>query len=208
MRTRTIKKEIIPYIVCAGLFALAGILQYIDNEVTIFWDKLLSLVINLIFFLLIFIWGNSAKNRIVQKSTRRLLIAVAVLMFLWLLLRYIKYYFFASYETASRYLWYLYYIPQCLVPPLAWIAAMGLTRKSSRSVCKCLYLVLVPAVVLILLILTNGSSFMKMIDEYCLKERISYIILSTEREYQTFNFYLKNNFKEAKQNVMIYKKIK
>lgn len=50
MRTRTIKKRIIPYIVCAGLFALAGILQYIDNEVTIFWDKLLSLVINLIFF--------------------------------------------------------------------------------------------------------------------------------------------------------------
>ena len=34
MRTRTIKKSIIPYIVCAGLFALAGILQYIDNEVT------------------------------------------------------------------------------------------------------------------------------------------------------------------------------
>lgn len=130
MRTRTIKKEIIPYIVCAGLFALAGILQYIDNEVTIFWDKLLSLVINLIFFLLIFIWGNSAKNRIVEKSTRRLLITVATLMFMWLLLRYVKYYFFASYETASRYLWYLYYIPQCLVPPLAWIAAMGLTRKS------------------------------------------------------------------------------
>ena len=155
MRTRTIKKEIIPYIVCAGLFALAGILQYIDNEVTIFWDKLLSLVINLIFFLLIFIWGNSAKNRIVEKSTRRLLITVATLMFMWLLLRYVKYYFFASYETASRYLWYMYYIPQCLVPPLAWIAAMGLTRKSSRSVCKCLYLVLVPAVVLILLILTN-----------------------------------------------------
>ena len=76
MRTRTIKKEIIPYIVCAGLFALAGILQYIDNEVTIFWDKLLSLVINLIFFLLIFIWGNSAKNRIVEKSTRRLLITI------------------------------------------------------------------------------------------------------------------------------------
>ena len=123
MRTRTIKKEIIPYIVCAGLFALAGVLQYIDNEVSIFWDKLLSLVINLIFFLLIFIWGNSAKNRIVEKSTRRLLITVATL--------------------------------KCLVPPLAWIAAMGLTRKSSRSVCKCLYLVLVPAVILILLILTN-----------------------------------------------------
>lgn len=155
MSTRTIKKGIIPYIVCGGLFVLAGVLQYIDNEVSIFWDKLCSLAVNLIFFLLIFIWGNSAKNRIVQKSTRRLLIAVAGLMFSWLLLRYVKYYFFASYDTASRYLWYMYYIPQCLAPPLAWIAAMGLTRKSSRSVCKCLYLVLVPAVVLISLILTN-----------------------------------------------------
>ena len=155
MRTRTIKKSIIPYIVCAGLFALAGILQYIDNEVTIFWDKLLSLVINLIFFLLIFIWGNSAKNRIVEKSTRRLLITVATLMFMWLLLRYIKYYFFASYETASRYLWYMYYIPQCLVPPLAWIATMGLTRRNSNAIGKYIYLALVPAVVLILMILTN-----------------------------------------------------
>ena len=82
MRTRTIKKSIIPYIVCCGLFALAGVLQYIDNEVTIFWDKLLSLVINMIFFLLIFIWGNSAKNRIVEKSTRRLLITVATLIFM------------------------------------------------------------------------------------------------------------------------------
>ena len=74
---------------------------------------------------------------------------------MWLLLRYIKYYFFASYETASRYLWYLYYIPQCLVPPLAWIATMGLTRKNSNAIGKYIYLALVPAVVLILLILTN-----------------------------------------------------
>lgn len=88
MRTQTARKRMLVYVLCAALFALAGILQYIDNEVTIFWDKLLSLVINLIFFLLIFIWGNSAKNRIVEKSTRRLLITVATLMFMWLLRRF------------------------------------------------------------------------------------------------------------------------
>ena len=52
-----------------------------------------------------------------------------------------------------------------------------------------------------------GSNFMAKIDKYCLKEGISYIILSTEREYQAFKFYLKNDFKEAKQSVMLYKKI-
>ena len=93
-------------------FFLAGVLQYVDNDLTIFWDKLCSLVVNLIFFLLIFIWGISVKNRIIKKSTRKLLIIIAVLIFMWLFIRYVKYYFFESSETISRYLWYLYYIPQ------------------------------------------------------------------------------------------------
>ena len=155
MRTRTIKKSIIPYIVCAGLFALAGVLQYIDNDLPLFWDKACALIANLIFFLLIFVWGYSVKSRIVQDSTRRLLIAVAALMFVWLLLRYVKYHFFMPYDTASRYLWYLYYVPQCFVPPLTLIAALGLTGKSNRAMSKYVYLLLVPAFIFVILILTN-----------------------------------------------------
>lgn len=153
--SKTIKQNIMVYIICIGLFFLAGVLQYVDNDLTIFWDKLGSLVVNLIFFLLIFIWGISVKNRIIKKSTRKLLIIIAVLIFMWLFIRYVKYYFFESSETISRYLWYLYYIPQCLVPPLAWISAMELIRKNNKEVSKYTYLSLVPAFILIMLILTN-----------------------------------------------------
>lgn len=155
MLSNTDRRRVVQYTVCAVFFVLAGILQYIDNDLTIFWDKVCSLVVNLIFFMLIFVWGYSVKIRIVQKSTRRLLIIIAILMFVWLLLRYVKYYFFASYDTASRYLWYMYYIPQCLVPTLAWIAAMGFTRKNNNAASKYTYLALIPAIILIILILTN-----------------------------------------------------
>lgn len=83
------------------------------------------------------------------------MIAVAALMFVWLLLRYVKYHFFMPYDTASRYLWYLYYVPQCFVPPLTLIAALGLTGKSNRAMSKYVYLLLVPAFILVILILTN-----------------------------------------------------
>lgn len=76
-------------------------------------------------------------------------------MFVWLLLRYVKYHFFMPYDTASRYLWYLYYVPQCFVPPLTLIAALGLTGKSNRAMSKYVYLLLVPAFILVILILTN-----------------------------------------------------
>lgn len=155
MRLNAIKIKIIPKVVYGILFALAGVLQYIDNDLTIFWDKTCSLVVNIIFFLLIFIWANSIKNRIIQKETRRLIITIAVLMFMWLFVRYVKYYFFKSYETTSRYLWYLYYIPQCLASPLILLAAINITQKTNYIINKFLYLILVPAFILIILILTN-----------------------------------------------------
>lgn len=48
--SKTIKQNIMVYIICIGLFFLAGVLQYVDNDLTIFGDKLCSLVVNLIFF--------------------------------------------------------------------------------------------------------------------------------------------------------------
>ena len=143
------------YVLCVAFFALAGLLQYIDDDLTLFWDKTCALIANLIFFLLIFIWGYSINRRIVQDSTRRLLTVASALMLTWLLLRYVKYHFFKPDDAMSRYLWYMYYIPQCLVPPLTLIAAMGLTRKSSRAMSASVYLILLPALILIVLILTN-----------------------------------------------------
>lgn len=89
------------------------------------------------------------------KGIRRKLVIIAVLLFFWLFIRFIKYNVFSRKDTISRYLWYMYYIPQCLVPPISLIAMMELTRKKKENLSKLIYLILIPAFVLILLILTN-----------------------------------------------------
>ncbi len=151
----TDKKRIIDFAVCVAFFVVAGVLQYVDESLQPFWTKVCSITATVIFLMLIFIWGYSVKNRIVSKSTQRMVLAVASLLFFWLLIRCVKYEFLNSYDKAARYLWYLYYVPQCLVPPIALIAALNVTKKTDKPTSKWIYLIFVPAIVLILLILTN-----------------------------------------------------
>lgn len=134
---------------------LAGFLQYYDISLLPFYARTFSYLANTIFLILIFIWGKSIRQRIIQKGIRRKLVIIAVLLFFWLFIRFIKYNVFSRKDTISRYLWYMYYIPQCLVPPISLIAMMELTRKKKENLSKLIYLILIPAFVLILLILTN-----------------------------------------------------
>lgn len=134
---------------------LAGFLQYYDISLPPFYAQTFSYLANTIFLILIFIWGKSIRQRIIQKGIRRKLVIIAVLLFFWLFIRFIKYNVFSRKDTISRHLWYMYYIPQCLVPPISLIAMMELTRKKKENLSKLIYLILIPAFVLILLILTN-----------------------------------------------------
>ena len=149
------KKRIAIYSLCVLLFIVAGILQYIDEDLPMFSAKICNLIANLIFFVLIFLWGISIKNRIVDKPTKIRLLTAAGLIFFWFLIRYIKYDSFDEKDTAGRYLWYLYYVPQCFVPPIALITALGIIRKNKHTINKWLYLIFIPAFVFASLILTN-----------------------------------------------------
>lgn len=148
------KKRITVFAVCAFFFILAGVLQYIDKDLPMFQSRICSHFVTIIFLLLIFVWVCSVKARIVQKPTMDQLIAIAVLLFSWLFLRCVKYDFCVKNGTASRYMWYLYYVPQCLVPPIAFVAALGLTRQGNRTN-KWVNLIFIPAIILIVLVLTN-----------------------------------------------------
>ena len=112
---------------------LAGFLQYYDISLPPFYARTFSYLANTIFLILIFIWGKSIRQRIIQKGIRRKLVIIAVLLFFWLFIRFIKYNVFSRKDTISRYLWYMYYIPQCLVPPISLIAMMELTRKKKEN---------------------------------------------------------------------------
>ena len=80
-------------------------------------------------------WGVVAYLRCLDPSTRRRIAAIAVTLTLWLLVVVVKW------KTAdnelARYLWYCYYIPMALVPPLCLSCALrsaglGLGEKGKR----------------------------------------------------------------------------
>ena len=152
---KKVSRKTIELIVSTFFFVLAGFFQYYDIYLPPVYAYTFSFLANAIFLLLIFLWGKSIRQRIIQKGIRRKLVIIAMLLFFWLFIRFIKYNIFARKDTISRYLWYRYYIPQCLVPPLSLIARMELTRKKKENLSKLIYLILLPAIVLILLILTN-----------------------------------------------------
>lgn len=149
------KNPIAIYSLCFIFFVLAGIFQYFDENLPMLLAKIVNLCANLIFFLLVFIWGYTINNRIVKKSIKIKLLIIVALIILWLLIRYIKYECFFDNEIASRYLWYLYYIPQCLVPCIALIAVLEFRKNAYSKVNKCIYVIFVPSIILIGLILTN-----------------------------------------------------
>ena len=65
---------------------LAGFLQYYDISLPPFYAQTFSYLANTIFLILIFIWGKSIRQRIIQKGIRRKLVIIAVLLFFWLFL--------------------------------------------------------------------------------------------------------------------------
>lgn len=50
-----------------------------------------------------------------------------------------------------------------------------------------------------------GSNFFNLMNSYLKRNGISTIILTTERNYPAYSFYLKNKFMGAKSNVMFFK---
>lgn len=136
-------------------FLMAGLLQYFDETMPFLFECLSSLLSNIIFLSLIFLWGKSIRERIIQEDVRRLLLLICCLLFFWLFIRNIKYLFTEKESILSRYLWYLYYVPQCLVPPFSFLMALRLTKKREKKKDRLGFLILIPAFILIISILTN-----------------------------------------------------
>ena len=99
-------------------------------------------------------WYISLRARIIQVEVRKYLSSVAVLMILWLLFRTLKY----NIETnliIVRYMWYLYYLPLLFIPVLAVFAALSLGKPEFYRLPKRTLLLLVPAVLLFAMVMTN-----------------------------------------------------
>lgn len=107
----------------------------------------------IIFSGLIIGWGVSVSYRIVQKNIRICLVISAALMLLWMALRAIKYNSPADINTYGRYLWYSYYIAMVFLPLMMFFAMLNIGKPENTNNRK--YLLIIPAAVLVLLVMTN-----------------------------------------------------
>lgn len=149
------KKRIVFYTIGIFLFALAGVFQALDSHLIEFWHAFFSLSAHTIFLILSIAWGITLIHRVVRKDLKIYLVAIAVLIVFFLVTRMIKYGLTKSTDTLNRYMWYSYYVPQCLIPTLILLSSLSLESENNKPLRKNWLLLFVPALILIILIYTN-----------------------------------------------------
>ena len=148
------RKSIAKLCLALGLFVLAGFFRQLDRLAAPLPSAVCFLLTNLIYIGLAMAWGFSISRRILHCDDRRWLLLGCAMTVLWLFLRTVKYRFFSG-DTVTRYLWYLYYVPQILAPLFSLFAALQLGRREDAAFSRRLYLLFIPAALLIDGILSN-----------------------------------------------------
>ena len=78
----------------------------------------------------------------------------------------IKYGLTRNDDILNRYLWYSYYVSQCLIPPTLLLASLSIETKDGKPLKKTWFLIFIPAIILLSLIYTNDLHQLAFIFEY------------------------------------------
>ena len=108
------------------------------------WEQLLNCIRIYLYLGLLVVWIVSVRRRVVQTQVRRYLLAAALLMISWLVLRQFKWSFVRDPATI-RWLWYLYYVPLLLIPTLTLFVSVSLGRQEHYRLPRAAALLLIPA---------------------------------------------------------------
>ena len=129
-------------IITSGIAVLAVILAYCFRIVGrgSFYPMLFSYLRSFIYIGLFAAWGLSVRQRIVQKQVCRFMTVTAVLLIIWMVVRY---------------LWHLFYLPMLFVPMLALLIAMSLGKPDEYKFPKGMSVLWIISGTLLLLVLTN-----------------------------------------------------
>lgn len=141
------------------LFFFAGLLHMI--KFTDYYASAFSfLVANAIFFGILIGWAINIQRSVLSKKSRWLLISLALLTIFYIFLRTCKYRCVPESETARRYLWYLYYIPQIFGPLIAFVISSYVGKTDEYKLSKKYIFLFVVAAAFALGILTNDLHFL------------------------------------------------
>ena len=136
-------------------FLLAGICNMLSRVHIALLSSTMFCLNFAIYVGLLMFWMNSVRLRLLPTRSRTYILAAGVGMLFNLLVRTYKYRAVAGAVAVSRYLDYSYWIPMTLIPVLFLMTAMRAqrgneTEKSGREA-----LMLIPAILLILMAMTN-----------------------------------------------------
>ncbi len=109
-------------------------------------------------------WTISVYNRIMQSRVRTYLMLIGVNIIFWISIRSIKWGPFGKMVLGDRLAWYMYYIPMIMIPLLFFFAALCVGEDENYKPNKKWNLLFIPAVLLILLVLTNDLHFIVFSD--------------------------------------------
>lgn len=153
--TETKKSRIRHFALIGLFFCIACVIQIVDDHIdTPELKRIMGLTTQFLFFGILAYWTVSIVSRVSVKRIRIGLILTISLMALLLFIRHIKYNIFFG-NDVTRYLWYSYYVPQCLAPVMLMITLIGASKQASKPFAKQWYLMFLPAAALIILVFTN-----------------------------------------------------
>lgn len=151
------------YIGITLLMIVMGIFRGMEKPNGYLFD--IEFIINFIInTALLLAWIISIYIRIIHKKIRFYLISVGALMFFWLFVRTIKYRVLSVYEGMNL-LWYLFYIPIVLIPLFSYYTAQTVGQKEDFKLPLRDKLFLIPAIFIILGVLTNDIHRMAFVFE-------------------------------------------
>lgn len=141
--------------IALGLFGLAGLLNMLQGYAGPDVRSLVFVANFAIYTGVIIAWGISVHRRLLPSELRRYPVLSVFLMVLWMLLRVLRYRLAPGGTPLDRLSWYAYYIPQSLLPLLFFFSALCVRMPESYRPARAWRLLLIPAALLILVMLTN-----------------------------------------------------
>ena len=143
---------IVILVLCAVICRLLSRFDVVDDG----FNYLCSLLRAGIYIGIIITWGISVRRRVLNRSARRYLIAIAALLLFWFVIRTCKFLFLEGMPALQHYCWYGYYIPMILIPLMGVYLAVCLGRPEEYILPAPLKALMIPAILFILLIITNN----------------------------------------------------
>ena len=118
-------------------------------------DSWQSFAVFAVYFSALFIWRNSIKNRIVQKSVRFFLLAEYTIMAGWTGVRFLQSLWQKQSGVFTRYIGYLFVIPIVFLPLFGFFASLLLGKGENGKLPVRMHLLFIPAGLLSIFMLTN-----------------------------------------------------